>query len=348
MPSQAPKQRGGKMLGYFRRYQLFWALAFVFLLVACNLPISATPIAAPTLVVDTPIVILPMNTATPIQEIPIATFAPSPQSQFTPTVVVPIQITDTPVPMPIESNSKTGPFAVVNVKPEGVLNVHRSNSTSSPVVATYAYDAENIMGTGNQTVMNNTKWVEIHLAGGSSGWVNAFHLTEMIPASSFCGDPQVTVFLDQFMTAIRERNGEKLASLVSPIHGFNLHYLRAGTLANYDLEKSTWLFSSTYTMNWGAHPGSGLDVKGPFSQEVLPKLLDVVDADFITACMDIKVGGVTYSADWPNEYVNINFISLHRSGAPGDELNWRTWLMGIEYVDGKPYLFALNHFFWEP
>ena len=26
----------------------------------------------------------------------------------------------------------------------------------------------------------------------------------------------------------------------------------------------------------------------------------------------------------------------------------RTWLVGIKYVGGKPYLFALIQFFWEP
>ena len=29
-------------------------------------------------------------------------------------------------------------------------------------------------------------------------------------------------------------------------------------------------------------------------------------------------------------------------------LDWHTWAIGIEYVDGKPYIYALMQFFWEP
>ncbi len=29
-------------------------------------------------------------------------------------------------------------------------------------------------------------------------------------------------------------------------------------------------------------------------------------------------------------------------------MDWHTWVMGIEYVSGKPYVYALIQFFWEP
>jgi hypothetical protein len=29
-------------------------------------------------------------------------------------------------------------------------------------------------------------------------------------------------------------------------------------------------------------------------------------------------------------------------------MDWHTWVAGIEYVNGKPYLYALMQFFWEP
>ena len=28
--------------------------------------------------------------------------------------------------------------------------------------------------------------------------------------------------------------------------------------------------------------------------------------------------------------------------------NLQTWVMGIEYVSGKPYIYALIQYFWEP
>ena len=52
---------------------------------------------------------------------------------------------------------------------------------------------------------------------------------------------------------------------------------------------------------------------------------------------------------WPLEYENINF---YRVFVPGTEqyggLDWRAWLVGVEYVSGKPYLFAMTNFEWEP
>ncbi|HCB01753.1 MAG TPA: hypothetical protein DEP19_05165 [Anaerolineae bacterium] len=51
----------------------------------------------------------------------------------------------------------------------------------------------------------------------------------------------------------------------------------------------------------------------------------------------------------PAEYTNINFYTIYK---PGTEqyggLDWRAWIVGVEYVGGKPTLFALIHFQWEP
>ena len=45
----------------------------------------------------------------------------------------------------------------------------------------------------------------------------------------------------------------------------------------------------------------------------------------------------------------MNFYSVYYPGAPANNnLDWRTWLVGMEYVDGKPYLYAMMQFFWEP
>jgi hypothetical protein len=29
-------------------------------------------------------------------------------------------------------------------------------------------------------------------------------------------------------------------------------------------------------------------------------------------------------------------------------MDWHTWLLGMHYVNGKPYLYAIMQFFWEP
>ncbi len=33
---------------------------------------------------------------------------------------------------------------------------------------------------------------------------------------------------------------------------------------------------------------------------------------------------------------------------PGVDLDLRYWLVGVEYYQGQPYVFAMKHFAWEP
>ena len=88
---------------------------------------------------------------------------------------------------------------------------------------------------------------------------------------------------------------------------------------------------------------------GTFPEVVLPGLQDVFK-NLNTFCNQIKLGGATYGVEWPPEYANLNFYSLHNPGNDPsyDGLDWSTWLAGIEYVKGQPYLFALLHYNWEP
>ncbi|MBT7074929.1 MAG: hypothetical protein HN922_08475, partial [Anaerolineae bacterium] len=45
----------------------------------------------------------------------------------------------------------------------------------------------------------------------------------------------------------------------------------------------------------------------------------------------------------------INFYQVFK---PGTEqyggIDWQSWLVGVEYIDAEPYLFALIHFEWAP
>jgi hypothetical protein len=172
--------------------------------------------------------------------------------------------------------------------------------------------------------------------------------TQSIQPSFFCNDPQVRALLASFTKALKTQDAGAFQSLVSQDHGLKLGYLRGGAIANYSPAQVGWLFSSTYQMHWGAAPGSGMEVTGPFSQIILPKLIDVLAGTYTPYCNELKTGGASYQVAWPDDYLNINFLSLLRAGPAGEELNWRTWMMGVEYSDGKPFVFALNHFAWEP
>jgi hypothetical protein len=229
-----------------------------------------------------------------------------------------------------------------------VLNVRQNPGTSSQVLETLSAHAAGFSLTGKTSQLEGDSWVEINRLNGGTGWVNAQFITEYKESSVFCGDAQATVLLDAFKGAVLDKNGEDLAALVSPLHGLTVHYLRGGNTATYTPEMAGWLFTSTYQMDWGPNPASGQEVRGNFHEEVLPKLVDVLSAAYTPACDNVLTGGVSYKAQWPFEYGNINFYGLYRPGPAGNEQNWRTWLVGIEYVNGKPYLFSLVHLFWEP
>ena len=163
---------------------------------------------------------------------------------------------------------------------------------------------------------------------------------------AFCENPQPLALIGQFESAILTRNGALLASLVSPEHGMDARLYRDGRVVNYDRQHASALFDSTFSLDWGNAPGSGLPTKGSFQELFLPDLLDVLTKDYEITCNQVRVGGTTYSALWP--YGGIDFFSLH---VPGTEeyggMDWHTWLIGLHFVGGKPFLYAIMQFKWE-
>jgi hypothetical protein len=163
----------------------------------------------------------------------------------------------------------------------------------------------------------------------------------------FCDDERPAELIEKFKQAIRSADGALLASLVSPQHGMDARLLRDGRVVNYDREHAAALFDSTYIVDWGISPGSGLPAKGSFRELLVPDLMDVFSRQYSQACNTIQVGGATYDVRWP--YEGIDFYSLHYAGsAEFGNLDWHTWAIGIHFVNEQPYLYAIMPFRWEP
>ncbi len=239
-------------------------------------------------------------------------------------------------------------YAVILVSKGSVLNVRKSPGDASAVLETLPPHAAGFTLTGKTDQTGGENWVEVNRSGGGTGWVNARYITEYHPLDTFCGDAQVAGLLEAFKKSILSKDGKQLASLVSPTHGVTVQYLRGGKTATYTSDKALWLFSSTYQMDWGANPASGQEILASFHEEVLPRLEEVLGEGYTPACNSVQIGGASYKYQWPFEYGNINFYSLYYPGTAGNDQAWRTWLVGIEFVKGKPYLFSLVHLFWEP
>lgn len=162
----------------------------------------------------------------------------------------------------------------------------------------------------------------------------------------FCLDTRAMQLLSDLQTSIRDRDGERLASLVSPSTGVGVRFIRAGNVITY-FDNIKFIFETTYQADWGLGAGSGEPVKGSFQDIVLPSLDLVFESNSAVTCNELKVGGATYVPEWP--YTGMDFYSIHFPGT--DEfggLNWETWAVGMVREEGKPMLAALVHYVWEP
>ena len=162
----------------------------------------------------------------------------------------------------------------------------------------------------------------------------------------FCQDTRALQVLLDLQHAISTRDGELLASLVSPASGVGVRFLRNGNVITY-FDNIKFVFETTYEADWGLGAGSGEPVKGPFHDIVLPSLDTVFASNPIVTCNELKVGGATYVPEWP--YTGMDFYSVHY---PGTEqyagMDWETWAVGLVRQEGKPMLAALVHYVWEP
>jgi hypothetical protein len=204
------------------------------------------------------------------------------------------------------------------------------------------------MRTGPSSTVNGEQWVQVQNPAGGSGWVYANYLTEYVAPSNFCADARVNTLLTNFGNALKTSNGETLASMVSPAHGMTVYLWRFGIPHTFMPNDTKWVFNSTFVHNWGAAPASGLDTTGSFHEKVLPWLQEVFNASYSLTCNSLGTAPQYGNNPWPVEYTNVNFYTVFKPGTPGVDLDWRYWLVGVEYVQGQPTIFAIIHFAWEP
>lgn len=279
----------------------------------------------------------------------ILTATPAPVTQVgaptnTPSSTVTTTPTTGPTSTPTATYEMTGSYAVVNItKFDAALNVRTAPGITNPLAGSLAYTMTEIGKLGPPVIVGSAEWWQIRKTGGVTGWVNSAYLTEYIPSATFCVDAKVKTLLTDLGTALKNADGAALAALISPKHGLDIRLVANNTPVNYRKDDATSIFTSNAVQNWGPAAGSdAVKVSGTFIDIMQPKLLDVFNASYELSCNDTtKIGPA--SQTWPSAYSTINFYSLYKP-ATGEAKDWRDFLVGIEYVDGQPYLFSLVHF----
>jgi len=133
--------------------------------------------------------------------------------------------------------------------------------------------------------------------------------------------------------------------LVAP-NGLEVRYFPNGNVVTYTPYQASFLFKTTFKANWGNDPASGIEKQGSFQDVIVPELVKIFNQPYTLHCNEIRRGGATYEVSWPykKDFYSIYFNGTEQNGY----LDWHTWVVGMEYDNNKPFIYALMNFFWEP
>ena len=239
-------------------------------------------------------------------------------------------------------------YAVIWVMEEGGLPIRQSAGISGTIVETLPINQRGFSLTGNSSMLGSSLWVEINRPNGGTGWVNAWYLTEDIPPETFCEDVRVLDVLAGFRQAIKDREGERLKAVLSPKRDFIVRHNWWNpeiTIASRDVSR---IFTSLEEYEWGMDRSSDRVISGTFSEILLPRIENVFSGQLEISCNRIEAGETAGEVIWPEEFQNLNFYSLYRPASdPGNRLNWVTWVFGIEYVRGEPFIAVMIQYYGE-
>lgn len=178
------------------------------------------------------------------------------------------------------------------------------------------------------------------------GWIPVTYQPETVSSSVFCADPKATALLQTLETAVRTSDGNLLATIVSPNHGVDVKLWSSGNTVGINVDQARPIFTNPTVYNWGFNPASVIETFGTFAEAVQPTLVDVFGPTHELRCNDPNV--LTYAVTWPPAWSNVNFYQVHRPATPGIDFDMNYWLIGMEYLNGMPYLFGMIHFIWTP
>ncbi len=238
-------------------------------------------------------------------------------------------------------------YRVVFVEEDDTLNIRNGPGVEFDIVGEIRPGTRGVKITGEGQEEIDSLWVPVEYKE-VSGWVNSRFLTEVISQEDFCNDEDVEKLVDAAFEALINEDGDELSQLVAEGRSlrFRRHWWNPEVIFNKDQVAS--LFESEQSYSWGIADGSGDPIEGTFSDFVLPLLERNLKAHSERGCNEILHGGTAGLVQLPPSYEGINFYSFYRPAGPDEfELDWGTWVMGVEFWQGQPYLSYMVHYEWE-
>jgi hypothetical protein len=162
---------------------------------------------------------------------------------------------------------------------------------------------------------------------------------------AFCADTRVPALIEQLKASVNQSNGDMFAALVSPPNGVNVRLWAYSYEVNFNPANARNVFTSTDSYNWGGGPSGTPDI-GSFKDIIQPRLLEVLNAPNLETYCDDLTKVFPLSNPWP--YPNIRYYNLYKPATSGTDFDFRTWLIGFEYINNQPYLHSMVSIVWEP
>ena len=226
----------------------------------------------------------------------------------------------------------TDPYSVVGLDP---------NKSQALFVSGWGLDGK------DEAILYSTK-----LADGSLYWHSVLIAkggftpdSGSISHEAFCADTRIPALIEQLKTSMNQSNGDMFSALVSPAHGVDVRLWAYASPVNFNTTSAKNVFTDTTVYNWGGGP-SGIPDMGTFKDLIQPKLLDVLNAPNMETYCDNLTKVYPLSNPWP--YPNIRYYNLYKPSTTASDLDFRTWLIGFEYINNQPYLYGMVTIVWEP
>lgn len=236
----------------------------------------------------------------------------------------------------------TGELAIAWVERGDRLQLRGQAGIASEPQTALSYDQRGLRDLGQKTLLGSSLWIKVESPNGIEGWVPAWNTVEQIEAGAFCSDPRVAAALIKLRSGFQEQRGEALQELVSPERGLILRHDPWNPEHRIAYRDVPGLFR-TPSRIWGERYISGTPIEGRFGEVFAAPAVDILTSESTeSVCLDLRQGITQHQVDWPDEYVNIPYVSLYRP-APiaGNPFSWKTLAVGFEYVGGVPHVAVL-------